>query len=632
MTSASITHLLFETIRNDAATSGSSPYIHPYACFSPSPDMSHKFSYESYCQAQLDAENRRHELRMWMRSASNLCDSPLASERRRGMTSILSALLDLSNTAAVETCVGSGPTPGGGTTNSNNNIINNNGSGVAGSRGVSAVEVASPSGSVQVCAVDEELTLLPYEAIRVEATQAYLSQKQLLKEQAAASATIGLEGGEGEGGGVGGVMSPQPPSSPPAAAEADHSPSPRRSAAWEIVQSALDSIDLTAIFFRTIFVPRQETRVRSNMGASVSVKLSAEEALHWSTLCHPKASSNNNNSSSSGSGGGGAFCRSLTQVTYREQELAFRVLQGLSLCVYHQKNCLCEGIFVYYATEVLQCVRQHAWALNQQRRQLQAGHGTTPAGAAVLGGLSSSSTTNPATSITSIPAAAAPPATAACASTTATSSPQALDNTPVEVDPSLQRVVIALLSTVESVGHYHSVGLTRLVQAGCVKAVLELAYLPCVPVVLRASAISVVSFWMQEMAPFRPATSSVAAAAAAEAVSQQQSSRPLGDDEVLRWMVGEAMTPGPCAPGAAPFPYRVDRASSSKLDSAVRDWCTQNGLSHIVHGMLSLRSGTTLDVTSRVKLMKTVQKANNVREEKLSALLKLMDGQREERL
>eukprot|EP00796_Vickermania_ingenoplastis_P000594 gene594-323_t len=434
---------------------------------------------------------------------------------------------------------------------------------------------------------------------------------------------------------------------------------PRRSPTWDLLQRALKSADYTSSVFHLILVPRRDTRVRMNMGMGVAVKLTTAEALSWNTL---PLSSNNN----TGGGGGAAtpffapatpsLLQQLTAVTYEEQEHALRLLQGLALCVYHQRRCLADGCLLHYATEVLQCFVQHVDAAYQERRlrllrstrhrhhhhhhQLQR-HPTMYA--------SASTSSHPCGNETY-------PQLGAAAGKADDRQPQQQQqggeqvvedgpDAPVRLNDGLSRVVVALVHAVEAACHYNPPCMTRLVQAGGVKALLDVAYLPAVPVPIRATVLDAVSVLLQEVTPFRRA---VAAASAnvhynpnAGGSNPLQPPNPCQDTELLPWMVDQAMygchtytntlltNVSTAAAGAVrKSPYVMDRASASKFDGAVREWFSRTGLSHLVQAVLDLRRDDAPPITSKATLMKAVQRANQRRAKKLTALLQAIDGQR----
>ncbi|KEG11723.1 hypothetical protein DQ04_02341080 [Trypanosoma grayi] len=373
------------------------------------------------------------------------------------------------------------------------------------------------------------------------------------------------------------------------AAAATHSSSSCCSESWERTQRAFHGAHYTSAVFHCILVPRVTERSRYNPGGPVSMELSEEAALTWNTLCHSQP-----DAPSPPAGKRKSLDVALTEVTYQEQELALRLLQGLSLVVYDQRRAIAEGLLIPYAIEVWQCCLQHVEALFRRRRRNAAMEG--------------------------------PSGTASGIATAAAAAPPPLEEGPVQLVQGLETVVIASIDAVEAACHYNPLALTRIVQQGGVRALLDMGLCPYAPHDIRCGVFDTVSVLMQEVAPFRRAVAAGAAAASGAAGGGG------GEDELIQTMIQQAMT-GSFGRQEAPPPYLMDRASASKFDSAVREWFSQQGLSHVVSAVLELRDvrGTPIAAGALPKadVTRIVQRASQLREKRLQALLQAVDGKRE---
>lgn len=476
---------------------------------------------------------------------------------------------------------------------------------------------------------------------------------------------------------------------------------PYASETWDRAQRALAGSDLTSVLFRRALTPRSEVRAAMHMGGPVNVELSTEDALAWSSHRPPvelspleklkleskrammaKAGVGRQqqleqqfqlpsspvaiaNGNASGNGNSGPTRRMtpcgfeavvpetpiyamMTETTYREQELALRLLQGMCLTVNYQRRCVAEGCFFHYATEVFQCFLQHVEAVFTQRRLMhhhllsrypsdpasgqrantphpphsESGHGNRSLYVSSPLALGSGSFSPPNALSTrgsagsaNLPAVANASSTLRHAASSPSSSTTQLDSSPVEVEEDQVAVIVALIDAVEAACHYNPTGLTRLVQTGGVVAMLNLVYSPCVPESVRVAVLDTISVLLQEVAPFRRA---IAAPSGANGDGQQQTkdvatanSETLVEDALLEIMLEQARTgtyssPGARQNGGSP-PFMMDRASASKFESAVREWSSKHGLSHAVTGIMELRN---LKDWRRLRLAQQQQRAS----------------------
>ncbi|KAF5217112.1 hypothetical protein TcYC6_0036490 [Trypanosoma cruzi] len=356
------------------------------------------------------------------------------------------------------------------------------------------------------------------------------------------------------------------------------------SASWERTQRALNGAHYTMSVFHRVLVPRVDERSQCNPGGPVTIELSEEAALAWNTLNHAQRTTPP--SSPSPVGKKKELDITLTEVTYQEQELALRLLQGLSLVVYDQRRVIAEGPLITFLVEVWQCCLQHIQALFSLRRRITALEKTGD---------------------------------------TVSSTPHSFEEGPVQLVPDLETVIVATIDAMEAACHYNPIALTRIVQQGGVRALLDLGLCPYAPYDIRCAVFDTVSVLMQEVAPFRRAVAAGAAGAAAAGVKKGN------EDELIQTMIQQAMA-GYLGRQAAPPPFLMDRASASKFDSAVRDWFSQQGLSHVVSAVLELRDvrGTPIAVGAmpKAEVARNVQRVNQLREKHLQALLQAVDGKR----
>lgn len=198
------------------------------------------------------------------------------------------------------------------------------------------------------------------------------------------------------------------------------------------------------------------------------------------------------------------------------------------------------------------------------------------------------------------------------------------DSGPVEVEAGQVAVLIALVDAVEAACHYSPTCLTRFVQTGGVAAMLNAAYSPCVPEDIRAAILDTISILLQEVVPFRRAV--VAAATSTNNSSNVSGGGGAPRDEareeeaLLTIMLEQAVAGsfhcpatdynadadgssssgggggkkegsagGGGAGGRGAPPFFLDRASASKFESAVREWFSRHGLSHLLRGVMELR-------------------------------------------
>lgn len=523
--------------------------------------------YVLHFEEVLAKETQQREISFYMRSAMGKLASPLAASRLEGLRDALEALLQISHMGAIESSNNrSVPPPV-------DNIVHNT---LAGAQ-------------------EEEAAFVPYNAVQIEACATY----DIVEINNSSSIGVSTQPVGNSTESSSGTVLPTSTQAPI-----------QRSPTWDMFQGALGIGDYTSAIFHHILVPRQDTRVRMNMGMNVTVKLSAAEALVWTSLPMSSSAAQPNQTSCT------SLYQQITCVRYEEQELALRLIQGLALCAYHQRRNLADGCLLHYATEVLQCLVQHVEARYQERRlkelhrQQRRRHGA-------------------AVSLSSRRIKSVKSSTMANQEDPEYATFLDLDHpkddsdpsAPVRLDEGLTRVVLALIHAVEATCHYNPPCLTRLVQAGGVKALLDVAYLPSVPVSLRATVLDAMSVLLQEVTPFRRATAGGGGVELGDNTSSKPD--PHNDAELLPWMVQQAMS----STGRG-GPFFMDRASASKFDSAVRDWFSRSGLSHLVPAVLDLRRDEATLMTSKATLMKTLQRSNQQRERKLTSLLKAIDGHR----
>ncbi|RNF09347.1 hypothetical protein TraAM80_02221 [Trypanosoma rangeli] len=358
-----------------------------------------------------------------------------------------------------------------------------------------------------------------------------------------------------------------------------------RSASSERTQRALHGAHYTMSVFHRVLVPYMDERARCNRGGPVTVELSEAAALAWNTLNHAQLTTLPPSATPAKKKAPGII---LTEVTFQEQELALRLLQGLSLVVYDQRRVMAEGPLITFLVEIWQCCLQHIQALFSRWRRLAALEktGDTPSSTAPL-----------------------------------------LEEEPVRLVAGLETVIVASIDAAEAACHYNPLALTRIVQQGGVRALLDLGLCPYAPYDIRCAVFDTVSVLMQEVAPFRGAVTAGGPSAAAAAGGGTKGE----EDELIQTMIQQAMA-GSLGRKAAPPPFLMDRASASKFDSAVRDWFSQQGLSHVVSAVLELRDvrGTPIAAGTmpKAEVARHVQRVNQLREKQLQALLQAVDGKR----
>ncbi|CCW69520.1 unnamed protein product [Phytomonas sp. Hart1] len=406
---------------------------------------------------------------------------------------------------------------------------------------------------------------------------------------------------------------------------------------WTRAQRALSRVNLTSAFFHRILLPRTEVRARVGLRELVEVVLTEEEARRWSSVGEGPGTA-------AVLHGGHPTLALLTAVSFEEQELALRLCQGMCLLLHYQRRCIAEGCFLHYAAEVFQCFLQHVeFTFRQRRRCMLQQHRQRAEG----GGAT----------------------TEAVASYSWPDEGHTLRTTSelVEVNPAQVRVIIALIDAVEAACHYNPPVLMRLVQTGCVKALLNLVYSPCVPVEIRASVLDIISVLLKEVAPFR------LTAAVREGQRNDSASSPLStfnqpqptaststagalqsehDKSLLNVMIEQGMSgetnraffdgymrnllshnlsdDNLNGTRQQPSSFYMDRATASRFDSSVREWFSYHGLSHTISGVMELRNFRTLTEGPKMELDRTQRRAKQIEESKLMKLLQMIDGKRAE--
>ncbi|KPI84983.1 hypothetical protein ABL78_5949 [Leptomonas seymouri] len=428
-------------------------------------------------------------------------------------------------------------------------------------------------------AIPGALTLPPYDAVRVEVLGTSSSPAAGPPHR---SSTLPSPRGGGGGGGAEELL-------------LSRAANRARSSSWDVVQQALEGVDYTSAIFSTILIPRLEVRNAMSTGMPVSIQLSSEMALQWTTLPTTRNPVSMSTVAATEDASSprkdtpltpqrrNELLQAATAVTYEEQELALRYIQGACLTLYHQRRCCSEGCLIYYATEVFQCMRSHTEALfTWQRRELegketehqQPQHSRRRTKDSADGAVADPTSTNV--------------NTAAAASALRESTGWS----PVTIKPALIRVVVALVEAVEAACHYNPSCLRRLVQTGCVTAMLDLAYCPFMPTPIRSAVLDSISVLLQEVNPLRRYVA--AASKLHEGGSVDRNADPL-----LQRMMENAMHDNPIGHNGKQIPYSTERGSASKFDSAVRDWFFANGLGNVIPSVQQLQDlRTTFQSTS----------------------------------
>lgn len=353
---------------------------------------------------------------------------------------------------------------------------------------------------------------------------------------------------------------------------------------WEMAQHALQGMDYTSAVFNSILIPRLEVRNAMNIGAPVNIQLTTDAAVQWSTL--PTTSKLKSNESDSGQKLPTLFLEA-TDVTYAEQELALRYVQGMCLLIYHQRRSCADGCLLYYATEVFQCMWSHAEALyTTQRRVKESVSSATSAPVSTVTTANPDNLNNGATNSNAMGSASnngvdanAPPT--------------------IPIEAGLVRVVVALIDAVEAACHYNSPCLRRLVQAGGVTAMLNMAYCPFMPTAIRAAVLNTISILLQEVTPLRrfvaagsrnqTAPCPTAPPGAAATSASLQVGNAGTDDPVLQRLIQNACNDNPAGRDGRPVPFTMDFGSASKFESAVQHWFFGNGLGNVLPAVMELQ-------------------------------------------
>ncbi|KAG5485498.1 hypothetical protein LSCM1_07583 [Leishmania martiniquensis] len=413
-----------------------------------------------------------------------------------------------------------------------------------------------------------------------------------------------------------------------------------RSPSWDVVQHALEGVDYTNSIFNTIFVPRLEVRNAMSTGGPISVQLPSDVALQWTTLPTSRSAAR----ADAGAAPQGIprpreneLLRAATAVTYEEQELALRYIQGTCLVLDHQRRCCSEGCLLYYATEVFQCMSSHIEALfASQRRELEEQEGEEQKQQRGKRGFGANKSTSGSGGDGSMSGARTSGPWSATTAAALTPSLRESDRSQVSVDPSLVRVVVALVDAVEAACHYNPSSLRRLVQTGGATAMLNLAYCPFMPTPIRAAVLNTISVLLQQVTPLRRY---VAASGKAREISGRSGAVGRSSDPLLQRMLENAVHDNPLGRDGKQIPYSTDFGSASKFDSAVRDWFFANGLGNVIASVAQLQDlRNTFQSTSFIvpqglttAAATTVAHANMLREgelhrKRIGWLLECMDG------
>ncbi|GET86316.1 hypothetical protein, conserved [Leishmania tarentolae] len=405
-----------------------------------------------------------------------------------------------------------------------------------------------------------------------------------------------------------------------------------RSPSWDVVQHALEGVDYTSAIFNTILVPRLEVRNAMSTGAPINVQLPSDVALQWTTL---PTTSRSPVGAATGAASQGAppenkLLRAVTAVTYEEQELALRYIQGTCLILYHQRRCCTEGCLLYYATEVFQCMRSHIDALfTSQRRAMEEREGDEQKRQRRCRRFSADHSNVSGT----LPSGTSAETTAAGL----TAAFRESGRSQVSVHPSLVRVVVALVDAVEAACHYNPSSLRRLVQTGGVTALLNLAYCPFMPTPIRAAVLNTISVLLQQVAPLRRYVAAASKAQGTTGPGGRGSAVEPHPDPLLQRMLENAVHDNPLGRDGQQIPYSTDFGSASKFDSAVRGWFFANGLGNVIASVAQLQDlrhtfqPASFIVPQAATAATAVAHANMLREgelhrKRIGWLLECMDG------
>lgn len=402
---------------------------------------------------------------------------------------------------------------------------------------------------------------------------------------------------------------------------------------WRTFQRALQGFDVSSAIMQRIFTARPEVTQSLHSGQPVEVELSTKDALAWSTMpstnrSGPAEDAEGGGAASSAAGSRRSLSHRMTDVTFAEQELALRVLQGLCLHSQHQRRVITDTVIIPFATSVLVCLRQHV-------RAVAGAHPPTPEPAPekersivyVAGAIAVPVGGTPAGSAKNFQRTPPTPLQKAHVGQAKGAAPAARKSS--AVPEAQQRVIVALIEAVEAACHYNPTALGRLVQCGGVRVFLNTAATPEVPTVVRVAALDMMSVLMQEVLPLRRA---VAAGGFSPSQDANGKSRPVSLlDAMLQQAVSGTYPTGAAGggPTGAPPAFRMDRASGSKFDSAVREWFSQLRASHLVKSLLQLRDTVVatdaLKGRSRAERARARQRAQQIREKKVESLLQALD-------
>lgn len=374
-------------------------------------------------------------------------------------------------------------------------------------------------------------------------------------------------------------------------------------AAWDQTQQALRTNMVAGVFHR-IF-PRRD--LQFHVGPLQTPQLSREAALRWTTLTsaqqlmqmYPNADSASTTVARAPALG---FFDTLRAVTFAEQELALRFLQGLCLVVPSQKELVSESPLLYLFAETMQCLKQHVDAKQDISADAEARVVAIPG----------SRENSPLRSTTNSAVSPAP------------------DPFSVSLDPQLEAVVAAMVDAVEAACHYHPRTLVGLVSSGALRAALHMALSKHSPKDLRCSVLDFVSVILQQVLPFRRLAADAGDAADGPSDSLSAMMRAARGDSGNAYYGPSHGTeqPGGSSGAGLTALFYMDRASASKLESTIRDILSQRQLTAILPQLIQLRDvrGTGLSLSlPRPEAQRLLHKAYRLREVKLAELLKNID-------
>jgi hypothetical protein len=336
---------------------------------------------------------------------------------------------------------------------------------------------------------------------------------------------------------------------------------------WTYIHSGLKP-NVTSAVFHMIFPRRDLAMAMCGPSGPPIPKLDEKAALEWST-----ASSATKKLGVSGAIG---------EVSLLEQELAMRLLQGLCVVVPAQKHYLPDSPFMPLVSEVMGLCLQHVLALAARQKEQQSAAGSEAAGGPVC-----------------------------------------------VMDPAQVAVLVAMVDAVEAACHYSPRVITQVAQLGTIRHMLNLAACAATPFDLRCSIFNTVSFLMQEVAPFRRAVQAEPRESTSGAGALAGGGGGQHDGSGLPSLVSAMLDESLAGPRRDAPVFLMDRASASKLDSAVRDWFSHRRLTSVVPALFSLRdvTGTAAPSgTPKNEMARYMRRSARLRERLFTEFLAAVDA------